>query len=87
MIELLQAGAIVYFLGHRVYTGAILAYLLMPEAKRSAAQTSKRHPPLSYFKVHLNLCPQPILLEILCIFQVCFFCINPTHPPFFKHED
>lgn len=29
MIELLQVGAVVYFLGHRVYTGVIVVYLLI----------------------------------------------------------
>lgn len=35
----------------------------------------------------LHVFPQPVLLVIICIFQVGFFCTNPTHPTFCKCED
>lgn len=41
MIDLLQAGATVYFSGPCVYSGAILLYLFVPKAKSSAVWCSK----------------------------------------------
>lgn len=52
MIEPLQAGTIVYFSGHHVYTGAILVYLFMRKAKRVQHGHSKRLAPFPFFKVN-----------------------------------
>lgn len=51
MIELLQVGAIVYFLGHHVYTGAILVYPLVLKQREAS-----RGVPTGILGFHLLQC-------------------------------
>ena len=58
------------------------------KAKRSVAQTFQMASLIFIIlRCVLYVFPPPILLVIICIFQVCFFCTNPTHPTFCKRED
>lgn len=73
MLELLQAGPMVYF-QVTLFTLGDIGVSVKGKSKEKCSSDILKESSIFIFKGMLELFPQPSLLVIICILQVRFFC-------------